>query len=1011
MSNARGAAHTDCPASLNQMLEAELERLRPGLLGDLPAATICCPQAEQSENLKKIYGRIGKIPSLLKDGEPLAALCLSGGGIRSATFNLGVLQGLAKLGLLDKFDYLSSVSGGGYIAGWLRTWIYHESLINEQHIAGRDGFAEVAKKLAHTDPRDPLSPEPDPVANLRDYSNYLTPQVGLFSGDTWAAAAIIARNLLLNWLVLVPLMAAVIGLPLLFLLVVRTSSPGIWGKCLLGVALAAELGASLLVYCFRRFAKRSPTSQIYFIGLCVFPVVAAASALSTATLALDLSWLKPVPGDADLPDLWWFSATWCIGIPLVGWAVTQLLAVRHPRWTQPRVARQHQESPRRQRSEGNRDQAVSQKDDLLNLPRQVPWAWEIVGILFSGSVGMLLLVGVTVGWLPYLYAHPAPYVIFALPILLGIYLASRALFVGVASLGETFARCERGAKEKRSLLISSDDSDREWWARLSGWILLVVVLWVITTGLCLVDSYIPQAVDAMLGHLGAVPGTSPPSDRWTSIVAIAKWSIGAIGVLSGLIAALTGRSGGTPGRPGAPIRGMGKKVLAVTGPLFVVCLIIMLSWGDTALGELITGRPDLFDFRGDRVRRTAEQAFLISSNPSPDWMKFPLVILGLAGVSVIAGCFVNINLFSMHGMYRNRLVRAYLGASNCRSIAGHPRIPDPFTGFALSDNVALYELCPKDGPAGCARPLPIINTTLNLVHGDNLAWQQRKAESFSMTPLFCGSWHEGYRPSRHYGGNSGITVGTAVTISGAAANPNMGYSSSPMLSFLMAFFNVRLGAWLGNTNRFGQRSYSRPGPRQALLPFLAEMFGLTNSQRSYVNLSDGGHFDNLGLYEAVLRRCRYIMVSDAGQDGSFSFEDLGNAIRKIRIDFGIDIVFKQKIEILPNSSKEKGGLLYARAEIRYSAIDGADCANGTLLYIKPSLRGRDTNGEVLPYDIYSYARSSADFPHESTVDQWFSESQFESYRTLGCHIVEEVGASAQPPIASLAQFFKLGDPT
>ncbi len=101
----------------------------------------------------------------------------------------------------------------------------------------------------------------------------------------------------------------------MFLLVVRTtSSPSGWGKWLLGFALGVELAASLLIYCFRRFAKRSPTSQIYFIGFCVFPVVAAASALRCRppALALDLSWLKPVPGDADLADLWWFSATWCI---------------------------------------------------------------------------------------------------------------------------------------------------------------------------------------------------------------------------------------------------------------------------------------------------------------------------------------------------------------------------------------------------------------------------------------------------------------------------------------------------------------------------------------------------------------------------------------------------------------------------------------------------------------------------------------------------------------------------
>jgi len=79
------------------------------------------------------------------------------------------------------------------------------------------------------------------------------------------------------------------------------------------------------------------------------------------------------------------------------------------------------------------------------------------------------------------------------------------------------------------------------------------------------------------------------------------------------------------------------------------------------------------------------------------------------------------------------------------------------------------------------------------------------------------------------------------------------------------------------------------------------MFGLTNSNRRYVNLSDGGHFDNLGLYEAVLRRCRHVLVSDAGRDELFTFEDLGNSIRKIRIDFGINIEF-DTIQVLPNTS-------------------------------------------------------------------------------------------------------------
>ncbi|WP_312573974.1 hypothetical protein, partial [Staphylococcus saprophyticus] len=88
---------------------------------------------------------------------------------------------------------------------------------------------------------------------------------------------------------------------------------------------------------------------------------------------------------------------------------------------------------------------------------------------------------------------------------------------------------------------------------------------------------------------------------------------------------------------------------------------------------------------------------------------------------------------------------------------------------------------------------------------------------------------EGYRKSTEYGGPGGITVGTAVTISGAAASPNSGYSSSPVLGFLMAMFNVRLGAWLGNTNEHGNRTYTHPGPRFSIVPMIAEMFGLTNA--------------------------------------------------------------------------------------------------------------------------------------------------------------------------------------
>jgi hypothetical protein len=439
-----------------------------------------------------------------------------------------------------------------------------------------------------------------------------------------------------------------------------------------------------------------------------------------------------------------------------------------------------------------------------------------------------------------------------------------------------------------------------------------------------------------------------------------------------------------------------------------------LSWSVKGIAETIIGSSRLVDLYhlanpSNLFRFDFDLAGNRQSLPWPITLSFLGILLGLALLGFAVSRIVNVNRFSLHGMYRNRLVRAYLGASNCAISGEEQRIPDPFTGFALNDNFPLHQLCDpspteaqnrNEPPCNShgrnaadqrpickvQRPISIINTTLNLVHGEKLAWQQRKAASFSMTPLFCGNWLEGYRSSAKYGGPDGITVGTAITISGAAANPNMGYCSSPVLGFLMAMFNVRLGAWLGNTNLRGNDTCEHPGPKLSLMPLFAEMFGLTNSNRRYVNLSDGGHFDNLGLYEAVLRRCRYVFVSDAGRDESFAFEDLGNSIRKIRIDFGINIDF-ETIRILPNTS-EAQGLCCALGHIRYSSVDDTpEEDDGLLIYVKPTLRSR---GAQIPYDIYSYSRGCKEFPHESTVDQWFSESQFESYRALGSHMVGQL---------------------
>ena len=182
-----------------------------------------------------------------------------------------------------------------------------------------------------------------------------------------------------------------------------------------------------------------------------------------------------------------------------------------------------------------------------------------------------------------------------------------------------------------------------------------------------------------------------------------------------------------------------------------------------------------------------------------------------------------------------------------------------------------------------------MNAALNLNAGSELAQQERKAASFVFTPAFCGfaAAHtdaddrvmnkrferQGYRQTVGYGYPNGPDIGTAMAISGAAANPNSGYHTSGPMAFLLTVFDARLGWWLGNP-RYADAS-ALPGPLFALKYLFAELLGLTTARSPFVNLSDGGHFDNLGLYELVRRRCRYIIVGDAEQDGGLTFESLG----------------------------------------------------------------------------------------------------------------------------------------
>jgi hypothetical protein len=199
----------------------------------------------------------------------------------------------------------------------------------------------------------------------------------------------------------------------------------------------------------------------------------------------------------------------------------------------------------------------------------------------------------------------------------------------------------------------------------------------------------------------------------------------------------------------------------------------------------------------------------------------------------------------------------------------------------------------------------------------------------------------------------------------------------------MTLFNIRLGWWLANPA--GMRGMGdRPG--SVLIWMLKELLGQTNAKADFINLSDGGHFDNLGIYELVRRHCRLIIAVDAEADPDGQFHGLGTVIRRCRNDFGVDIEI-DVAPLRPNTETGHSRQHCVVGTIRYDQLgdsrqSNASC-NGTLLYIRATMTGNETT------DVLEYAQRHAEFPHEPTRDQFFSESQFESYRALGLHSLQE----------------------
>ncbi|WHZ17598.1 MAG: hypothetical protein OJF52_004450 [Nitrospira sp.] len=987
-------AQQDNPLSLAAILEEETELLHGPLSKDHPVG------AQDDVRMTALFRHIHACHP------KRAGLCFSGGGIRSATFGLGILQSLARLQLLDKFDYLSTVSGGGYIGSWLTAWIH-------RHPRGPAGVIDDLRSTSKPDATEAAHP----VQWLRNYSNYLSPHLGFLSADSWTLLGIYLRNLHLNWMVLLPLLMLPLLIPRWFIALTQLNSPQARLPdsaipSLLTVGLGLAVMALIYLHLCRptlRDYRRNTwwqylESQRWFLVACLGPLV-------TATACLTTTWA-------------WFRN---------GGGTLEQFTLRHAVLG------------------GALLHTGSWLFSTVALKRFKPFSWWLVWetctVAATGALG---------GWFLWSVLVKTPdrimvanfaewFACFAVPGVLVMFLLTATVFIGLASR-------------------FTEEQDREWWGRTGSWVLIVIVVWsalsaVVVFGPGLIHWMTPK-VAASLGGLSGLmtlvlgfgsKTTAQPQEERSQLTIVADMAVKAAAplfMLCVLIALTLGSSWQLdvfahqfgvhlsdlahpkpvgeqiPPDPWGhgqvlhhtPLRILLYFTLMVAGLGFFMARLININ--RFSLHAMYRNRLIRAYLGASRTQAERERTFNPFTgfdnldNPAMSDVRFDDLRLARRLYTREFSADTRAQLKSFHDLsdpppvqlqtmlYRlTQELSALLQRGTLSQAAAELRV-----GPACDAKMTALHEWTKGTAAGreaatwfvklflnrlydqAPRPLHLINIALNLVKGDNLAWQQRKAQSFTVSALHSGSWNLGYRRSEDYAANrylnQPISLGTALAISGAAASPNMGYHSSSAVTFLLALFNIRLGWWLGNPGPAGADTYRKASPDVSVDPLLAEAFGLTDARHPYVYLSDGGHFENLGLYEMVLRRCHCILVVDAGCDPKATFEDLGNAIRKIRIDLGIDIEINLD-QLRRKPGETTSGRHHAIGLIRYDKVD-ANATAGTLLYLKPSLTGNE------PSDVQDYAARHPAFPHEPTSDQFFDEAQFESYRRLGEHVAQQI---------------------
>ena len=388
--------------------------------------------------------------------------------------------------------------------------------------------------------------------------------------------------------------------------------------------------------------------------------------------------------------------------------------------------------------------------------------------------------------------------------------------------------------------------------------------------------------------------------------------------------------------------------------------------------------------------------------------------IGALAAFAIAYMAVDLTSWSLHPFYRRRLCTAFalkrVKPSDLKPLPGQ-RAEDGYNqlpieqaedeGIAVERNYDTLVPLSKTALDGETWPTLIVCAAAN-ISNTGATPPGRRVTSFTFSanaiggPLVGGvkteTFEDTFDHSRKKRRRRDFTLPAAVAMSGAALSPSMGKMTRRPLTFLLALANVRLGVWVPNPRWVAGMSKSRwfwfGRARPSYL--IRELIGWNRVNARYLYVSDGGHYENLGLVELLRRGCTKIYCFDAS--GGNDLKELGDAIALARSELRVEMIGLDPSKLEPSAA----GLAetdVVKCSFRYS---DANRTEGVLVY------ARNVLTKSVPWDVTAYHEEDSAFPNDPTVDQLYTDQRFEAYRALGHGAGQRAVAAMREPLTPMA---------